>query len=162
MMQEQLNAIKARCKAATSGKWEYDERKGVFIACHTDNSGNLSAKPIITPVGNHNDDPHSCITVTNNDVDFIIHARDDVFALLAELEKNPWIPVDRMGPEVNDEQNEWSDNIGIRLIVMDCDGFVTMATYWKDAKKFTAYGINSDNITHWCPLPEAPVEIELE
>ncbi len=74
-----LEAIKARCKAATKGPWKYTYSK-------EDNEHN-----VILHGDDYNDDTvllfyEGCQT-GNADAEFIAHAREDVPALVAEVER---------------------------------------------------------------------------
>ena len=72
MTQETINAIKSRCEAATSGPWigtfERDNRKGIRIV----------VKVGITEVARE---------VSIENTKFIINARADILALIAEIER---------------------------------------------------------------------------
>lgn len=68
MNQEQLNAIKERVAKATPGPWEYDEEdRGIW------NKGALNYL--------------GTVTLSHIDAEFITHAREDVPALVAEVER---------------------------------------------------------------------------
>jgi len=65
---EQLNAIKERVAKATQGPWEYDEEdRGIW------NKGALNYLGIVK--------------LPNNDAKFIAHSREDVPALVGEVER---------------------------------------------------------------------------
>ncbi|WP_313150744.1 hypothetical protein [Lysinibacillus capsici] len=65
--QEQLNAIKERVAKATPGPWEYDEdERGIW------NKGGFNYL--------------GTVTLLHNSAEFIAHAREDVPALVAEVE----------------------------------------------------------------------------
>lgn len=67
MDQEQLNAIKERVAKATPGPWEYDEdERGIW------NKGGFNYL--------------GTVTLSHNSAEFIAHAREDVPALVAEVE----------------------------------------------------------------------------
>lgn len=67
MNQEQLNAVKERVAKATSGPWEYDnEERGIW------NNGGFNYL--------------GTVTLSHIDADFIANAREDVPALVAEVE----------------------------------------------------------------------------
>lgn len=67
MNQEQLNAIKERVAKATPGPWEYDEdERGIW------NKGGFNYL--------------GTVTLSHNSAEFIAHAREDVPALVAEVE----------------------------------------------------------------------------
>jgi len=68
MNQKQLNAIKERVTKATPGPWEYDEEdRGIW------NKGALNYL--------------GTVTLSHIDAEFITHARDDVPALVEEVER---------------------------------------------------------------------------
>ncbi|MGE6602619.1 hypothetical protein ACQKEY_12920 [Lysinibacillus fusiformis] len=68
MNQEQLNAIKERVAKATPGPWEYDEdERGIW------NKGGFNYL--------------GTVTLSHNSAEFIAHSREDVPALVAEVEK---------------------------------------------------------------------------
>lgn len=68
MNQEQLNAIKERVAKATSGPWEYDnEERGIW------NNGGFNYL--------------GTVTLSHIDADFIANAREDMPALIAEIER---------------------------------------------------------------------------
>ena len=68
MNQEQLNAIKERVAKATQGPWEYDEEdRGIW------NKGALNYL--------------GTVKLPNKDANFIAHSREDVPALIAEVER---------------------------------------------------------------------------
>lgn len=68
MNQEQLNAIKERVAKATFGPWEYDnEERGIW------NSGGFNYL--------------GTVTLSHIDAEFIANAREDVPALVAEVER---------------------------------------------------------------------------
>lgn len=71
MNQEQLNAIKERVAKATPGPWIIEEsRFGSFNAASVDENYDLTA----------------CL-MKKNDADFVTNAREDVPALIAEVER---------------------------------------------------------------------------
>lgn len=71
MNQEQLNAIKERVAKATPGPWIIEEsRFGSFNAASVDENYDLPA----------------CL-MKKNDADFVTNAREDVPALVAEVER---------------------------------------------------------------------------
>lgn len=68
MNQEQLNAIKERVAKATPGPWEYDnEERGIW------NNGGFNYL--------------GTVTLSHVDAEFIANAREDVPALVAEVER---------------------------------------------------------------------------
>lgn len=68
MNPEQLNAIKERVAKATQGPWEYDEdERGIW------NKGGFNYL--------------GTVTLSHNSAEFIAHAREDVPALVAEVER---------------------------------------------------------------------------
>ncbi len=82
MNQEQLNAIKERVAKATSGPWEYDnEERGIWNNCGFNYLGT--------------------VTLSHIDADFIANAREDVPALIAEVE--------RLNKELNKSKVEQMD-----------------------------------------------------
>jgi len=68
MNQKQLNAIKERVAKASHGPWEYDEdERGIW------NKGGFNYL--------------GTVTLSHNSAQFIAHAREDVPALVAEVER---------------------------------------------------------------------------
>lgn len=80
MKQEQLNEIKARCESATPGPWKV----GVYDGVHTD-----TFSPYLI-----------CCACAGRDMIFIAHARQDIPALIAEVQTqtqraNDWVKIAR-------------------------------------------------------------------
>lgn len=70
-----LNAIKARCAAATAPEWYAHGNDVEADRCHQDMTGELL--PPLPPLGSFRFAP---------DAEFIAHAREDIPALVAEVE----------------------------------------------------------------------------
>jgi len=90
MTQEELDAIKARCEAATAGPWHWSGDYPSDAPCPhgtdwTDHGPDLtsSTDPVITSSGYD----ASSLDVSDADAEFIAAARSDVPALLAEIER---------------------------------------------------------------------------
>ena len=79
MTREQLDAIRARVEAATPGPWE----AGTAFCC-PDMGWVDGPKRTVCPVYEGTKRTH---TLDANDAEFIAHARVDVSALLAEVER---------------------------------------------------------------------------
>lgn len=75
---EQLRAIKGRCEQATEGPWEVEGRGGVHMSGRRDAYIVVQAK-----TGRCLHGP----TWTYEDAVFVAHAREDVPALIAEVER---------------------------------------------------------------------------
>lgn len=89
-----LEEIKAREKAATQGPWFYNISETAIDS---------KEKSIVTPEIDGQEFP--VISMTYEDADFIAHARTDIPALVAEVERlqkelaDRWIPVSERLPE---------------------------------------------------------------
>lgn len=86
MNKEQLNAIKKRAEKATSGPWKvYQDEFSTRISSELIHPQLKGPAPVITEAH----DVHGVIGIyiSANDTDFIVHAREDVPALIAEVER---------------------------------------------------------------------------
>ncbi|MFK5708631.1 hypothetical protein [Lysinibacillus boronitolerans] len=85
MKQEQLNAIKERVAKATLGPWKVvkSEETGVQIGTTWESGQLKNCVPVVTTA--HGVE-FVTIYINDNNSDFIAHAREDVPALVAEVE----------------------------------------------------------------------------
>jgi len=75
MNAEQLNAIKERAAKATTGPWYYEVDGDLFA----------NGETVLTPFVTKHDIP--ILKMKNDDATFLAHAREDVPALVAEVEQ---------------------------------------------------------------------------
>lgn len=81
MTNDQLEAIRKRAEAATPGPWE------VWTGCSWRRIGSSrTAREVILPT-NHPSDNHPDLSMREEDGEFVAHAREDIPALLAEVER---------------------------------------------------------------------------
>lgn len=161
MTQERLDAIKARCEAATPGR-RYYERESCAI---------MTGNKFLFIEG---------ADATDADVDFERHALDDCQSLLAEVERlreaQRWIPVEERLPEDDTSVHKY-ETVGLEACsVLACGYYTGSSTpsvqevnrlrvprtgiecLDKVAKVLDEwYWSNSfERVTHWMPLPDLP------
>jgi len=125
MNQEQLNAIKERVAKATPGPWEYDEEeRGIW------NKGGFNYL--------------GTVTLSHNSAEFIAHAREDVPALVAEVEylrgmlRDTRKIVRQKVKEVKTLQNACKNHKAKQeaLVIKNeqlCEALIDIATTWQDS-----------------------------
>lgn len=132
MTDEQLAEIRLRCEAATEGPWHTDCGD---VWAYDEKSEELVIATIDGAFGN--DDA---------DLAFIAHARADIPALLAEVERlrNPWVSVNESLP----------NDTALNPVLVACLWGAVGAVYdngdWYDGH------IKVESVTHWMPMPEPP------
>lgn len=144
-----IDAIRARCEAATPGEWKEEPNLG-GVPCVIAPSQNRAIAELYRA-----HDGQSCV-----DADFIAHARQDIPALLAEVDRlreaQRWIPVSERLPELRKP-----------ILMCDQDGEITIGKYRDEilpyggyenrfCKKGVAFRFNENAVTHWMSLPELP------
>lgn len=86
MSQFRLFQIKDRLEKTTYGKWKvYKNEDGVCIGTEHDHPQLKSPMPIIT-MATRAIEPQRQIWMTDENAEFIIHAKEDIEFLLAEIE----------------------------------------------------------------------------
>lgn len=148
MTDEELSAIKARAEAATEGPWEsvQDYYDGPWYMLYEQRCvGDDKASDLFDGRS------HYLIDAPNNAA-FAAHAREDIPALLAEIERmkteRRWVPVDERLPETGESV---LIALPYPIIGRSCTtgGYVNHTWYCDD------FGGEAE-VTHWMPLPTAP------
>jgi len=134
MNMEERAAIRERCEAATPGPWNWDDSyeyiigKGALVSVPTCGCG------------------CSSLEISDADMDFIVHARHDIPALLDALD-DAWIAIS--GPQ--------------DLPASEC----RVLALWNDEVEVLKFNVENKKfqhreymfcigVTHWMPLPEPP------
>ncbi|GLC88674.1 hypothetical protein [Lysinibacillus piscis] len=87
MKQEQLDAIKERAVNATDGPWQvYEMEDGTQIGT-VEHHPQLKSPMHVVTMSYWGEKPYSRVWIDKDNAKFIAHAREDVPALIAELER---------------------------------------------------------------------------
>lgn len=82
--------------------------------------------------------------------------------------ENLWVSVDESLPELSEErlsEDRRCSAISEMVLIQCANGAITRARYFKIVGEFTTYGwkcvdagfgVGSDKVTHWMPIPELP------
>ena len=86
MNEQELQAVKERAEKATVGPWKvYQDEFSTMIGSEVIHPQLNEGLPVVTEA--HYDDETIGIYINDNDSKFIVHAREDVPALIAEVER---------------------------------------------------------------------------
>ena len=127
MTKEELKEIEDRCNKVAPFEIGFSKKTGQFVSFF---------------------DGIGVVDLDEGEIDFIIHSREDILALLAhikELESRlpRWIPVEERLPE---------KGVDVEMITRGRRDIIFGTWFSYENDRF------SNHVTHWRPLPECPEE----